>query len=197
MRDRDVRAALHAKVLAEHHGQADTLVLDELALWYGTARVDIAVINGRIHGFEIKSDRDTLARLAGQARVYNAVLDRVTLVVGSTHYGGALRESPAWWGLKVARQGPRGAIHFEDARAAKPNPSQDPVAIAALLWCDELEQLLAEVSAARGYRGKSRDVLSRRAAAVLPLTDLRSAVRARLKARGNWRAVEPQTLDGG
>lgn len=193
MRDCDVRAALHAKVLAEHHGQADTLVLDELALWYGTARVDVAVVNGRIHGFEIKSDRDTLERLEGQARIYNNVLDRVTLVVGVKHLEGAMRASPEWWGVKVAKQGPRRAVHFEEVRAPRMNPSVDPVAVAALLWCDEIEELLAGVSAVRGYRGKSRDVLSRRAAEVLSITDLRSAVRSRLKARGNWRADAPRT----
>ena len=193
MRDCDVRAALHAKVLAEHHGQPDTLVIDELALWYGTARVDVAVVNGRIHGFEIKSDRDTLERLDGQARIYNAVLDRVTLVVGTKHLPRALHESPEWWGVKVARQGPRRAVHFEEIRAPRMNPAVDPVAVAALLWCEELEEMLAALNAVRGCRGKSRDILSRRAAEVLALTDLRAAVRARLKARGNWRAGVPQT----
>ena len=193
MRDCDVRAALHAKVLAEHHDQPDTLVMDELALWYGTARVDVAVVNGRIHGFEIKSDRDTLERLEGQARIYSNVLDRVTLVVGTKHLERALRESPEWWGVKVAKQGPRRAVHFEEVRTPKMNPAVDPVAVAALLWCEELEDVLADVDAVRGYRGKSRDILSRRAAEVLRLTDLRSAVRARLKARGNWRAGAQRT----
>jgi hypothetical protein len=193
MRDCDVRAALHAKVLSEHHDQPDTLVLDELALWYGTARVDVAVVNGRIHGFEIKSDRDTLDRLEGQARVYNNVLDRVTLVVGVRHLKDALRECPDWWGVKIATQGPRRAVHFEELRAPKTNPAVDPVAVAALLWCEELEQILAGVAAIRGYKGKSRDILSRRAAEVIELTALRSAVRVRLKARGNWRVGVPRT----
>lgn len=187
MRDCDVRAALHAKVLAEHHGQLDTLVVDELALWYGTARVDIAVVNRRIHGFEIKSDRDTLDRLDGQARIYNTVLDRVTLVVGVKHVDHATAAAPLWWGIKLATQGPRRAVHFEELRAPKTNPSIDPVAVAALLWCEELEELLGTVGAVRGYKGKSRDILSRRAAATFALTDLRAAVRVRLKARGNWR----------
>ncbi|WP_283807951.1 DUF2130 domain-containing protein [Bradyrhizobium macuxiense] len=59
-RDRDVRQALHRKVLKERHGDADTLVLDELGLRHGTCRVDIAVVNGYLHDYEIKSDADTL-----------------------------------------------------------------------------------------------------------------------------------------
>ena len=85
MRDRDVRKALHHKVLKEHHGDTNTLVLDELGLRHGVARVDVAVVNGYLHGFEIKSDSDTLDRLPSQVTIYNAVLDRATLVVGEKH----------------------------------------------------------------------------------------------------------------
>jgi len=193
MRDCDVRSALHAKVLAEHHGQADTLVVDELALWYGTARVDIAVVNGRIHGYEIKSDRDTLARLPGQMEIYGKVFDRVTLVVGRGHVLNAMAITPAWWGIKLATQGPRRAVHFEQLRPPERNPAIDPIAVAALLWCAELEQILLEAGALRGCKGKSRDFLSRRVVEALPFTDLRAAVRSRLRARGNWRAAARQT----
>ncbi len=55
VRDRDVRQALHRKVLKEHHGDADTLVLDELGLRHGICRVDIAVVNGYLHGYESKA----------------------------------------------------------------------------------------------------------------------------------------------
>src|SRR5439155_10222560 len=85
LRDRDVRQALHRKVLRDHHGDANTLVLDELGLRHGACRVDIAVVNGYLHGYEIKSDSDTLDRLPAQVAVYNLVLDRATLVVGERH----------------------------------------------------------------------------------------------------------------
>lgn len=189
MRDCDVRAALHAKVLADHHDQPDTLVIDEMALWYGTARVDVAVVNGRIHGYEIKSDSDTLERLPAQASVYSRVFDRVTLVVGKGHAGAAVAIVPEWWGIKLATQGPRRAIHFEQVRTSERNPKVDLVAVAALLWRDELEAILLAAGGLRGYRGKTRDALSRRAVEVLMPTDLRAAVRSRLKARDSWRAV--------
>ncbi|WP_096331018.1 sce7726 family protein [Nannocystis exedens] len=193
MRDADLRAALHQKVLRDHHGQADTLVLDELGLWYGTARVDIAVVNGRLHGYEIKSDRDTLERLPAQAQVYNNVLDRVTLVVGETHLEKAIKIVPPWWGVKVAFAGPRKAIHFREERAPGTNPAIDPVAVAALLWCDELIELLASLGAARGLRGKSRDRLTRALADLLPQDELRAVVRMRLKERSNWRVASART----
>ncbi|MBN9683630.1 sce7726 family protein [Corallococcus sp. NCSPR001] len=192
MRDIDVRNALHAKVLDEHHGDPNTLVLDELGLWYGVARVDIAVVNGRMHGFEIKSDRDTLDRLPEQARIYGRVLDRVTVVVGHIHAEAVRHIIPEWWGIKVATRGPRGAVHFADLRAPTMNPAVDPVAVAALLWREELLEILDGMGAARGLRGKSRDVLSRRLVELLPLDDLRATVRARLKVRPLWRVDAPQ-----
>lgn len=193
MRDSDLRAALHRKVLKEHHEQPDTLVLDELGLWYGTARVDIAVVNGRLHGYEIKSHRDTLERLPAQAQVYNSVLDRVTLVVGEVHLEKARKVVPTWWGIKVATIGPRRAVHFCEERPPGANPVIDPVAVAALLWCEELIEVLANHNAARGLRGKSRDRLSRALADLLPLDELRAVVRTRLKARSNWRVAATQT----
>ena len=45
-------------------------------------RIDIAVVKGALHGFEIKSDFDNLKRLARQVDLYSQVLDRATLVVG-------------------------------------------------------------------------------------------------------------------
>lgn len=193
MRDADVRLALHAKVLRDHHADPDTLVLNEFAVWYGTARVDIAVVNGRIEGYEIKSDRDTLERLPQQQRIYATVFDRLTLVVGQKLFEKASASVPEWWGIKLARPGPRGAVHFEMVRAPRINPSIDPVAVAALLWNAELTSILERHGALRGYRGVSRDKLCRRAVEVLPLTDLRAEVRACLKARTDWRSDAPRT----
>ena len=192
-RDRDVRSALHATVLAPYHVDPDSRVINEFGLWYGLARVDIAVVNGLMHGYEIKSDRDTLDRLPEQARIYSDALDRVTLVVGATHVEKALAIVPTWWGVKLARGARHGPVSFADSRPSEPNPRIDPVAVAALLWGEELLEVLVRLDAARGVRGKSRDIMSRRLATVLPLPQLREEVRARLKARSPWRADVPRT----
>ena len=63
MRDRDVRGAMLQLLGAEHAGEKDTFILQELDVWSGAVRIDIAVINGELTGFELKSDRDTLERL--------------------------------------------------------------------------------------------------------------------------------------
>lgn len=186
MRDKDVRRALHGKVLADHRDDPSTLVLDELGLWYGHARVDVAVVNGCIHGFEIKSERDTLERLPDQARIYSRVLDRVTLVVGASHADKARGIVPDWWGLKVATAGRRGAVHFHEDRGPGDNPQQDPVALAMMLWCEELTAALTLAGAARGFVGKKRRVQAERLAAVLAPEALRKVVCDALKARREW-----------
>ncbi len=61
MREIDIRLALRAKLEKLHPGESDTLLGQELGLCQGFARVDLAVVNGTVHGYEIKSEQDTLA----------------------------------------------------------------------------------------------------------------------------------------
>jgi hypothetical protein len=56
MLDKDVRQAVKTKILKDHMNDPSTLVIDELGLDYGRNRIDIAVINGEMHGYELKSD---------------------------------------------------------------------------------------------------------------------------------------------
>ena len=191
-RDRDVRVALHATVLNKHRSEPDTLVLDELGLWYGTARVDIAVVNGSMHGYEIKSDHDTLDRLEAQAAIYSRVLDEITLVVGPRHLEHAQQTIPEWWGITIARKTQR-STRFKTHRRAKMNRQVDALAVAAMLWCEELIEELERHGAARGVRGKARAIMAERLASTLSLDELRATVRRRLKARADWRGVARQT----
>src|SRR5690348_7019228 len=85
MNDNEIRRNLHKKILSRHHASSKTLVIDELGLMHGAFRADIAVVNGRLTGYEIKSNADSLARLKIQTTAYNAVFDRVAIVVGERH----------------------------------------------------------------------------------------------------------------
>lgn len=195
VRDRDVRRALHQKVLMDHHGDNNTLVLNELGLRHGTCRVDIAVVNSYLHGYEIKSDADTLDRLPGQIAVYSAVLDRVTLVVGKTHIAKAEAVIPDWWGIKVVSAGPRGGINFETYRPLKMNPEIDPIALAELLWRPEVISILQKLGAPAGILRKPRANLYQYLAKVLKLEELRRVIRHCLKVRERWRDHSPLSLN--
>lgn len=150
MDDKQLRKALKQKVLGAHARAPNTRIIDELGLDHGASRVDIALVNGILHGFEIKSERDTLSRLGGQMQVYNSVLDRVTLVTCSRHADAALRTVPRWWGVKVAEVGPRGGIRFQSLQHPRNNPALQSIAIARLLWRDEALMLLEKIGQERG-----------------------------------------------
>ena len=185
MRDHDVRAALKKRLEAAHHGDPNTLVVEEMGVWAGSVRIDVAVINGELCGFELKSDRDTLERLPQQAELYSRVFDRVTLVVGARHAKKARQIVPKWWGVTLARL-ESGEVRLFDDRQAKPNPSQDPMLVAQLLWREEALQVLDAIGMAKGWRSKSAPEVHRRLADVMPLAQLALAVRTALKARQGW-----------
>lgn len=191
MRDRDVREALRRKVLGGHIRDPNTLVIEELGIAHGEIRIDVVVVNCRLQGFEIKSDADTLQRLPAQMVAYNAVFDRVTIIVGKKHFPRVCPLIPPWWGMKVALTGRRGAVHFEDARTAGPNPAIDPFSLASLLWKNEAITLL-EARGERGLRTKNRTQLYSTLVDRLTLLDLRDAVRNALKTRAAWRSDAQQ-----
>lgn len=195
--DKLIRHALKHKLLRRHINDPHALVVDELGIRHGSARIDIAVINSLIHGFEIKSDLDGLMRLPEQMRIYNSVLDRITLIVGYRHASAALHLVPEWWGVKLVHIGPRGAITFSEARRPRANPVLDGVAIAKLLWRDEALALLDEFGQAQGYTTRPRLHIYQRLNEVLDLEQLRFRVRRQLLERRGWRSdLQQKSYDG-
>lgn len=182
MRDSDIRGALLDRLSSEFQGDR---IRSEMGLCLGATRVDVAVINGSLHGYEIKSDRDTLARLPAQVEIYNRVLDYSTIVCGTKYLEKIKSIVPEWWGITEVT-GPDSNPTFVHHRDPCRNASVDPLSIAQLLWRDEAAELLE----CRGEQVKRRETrwnLWDRLAA-LPLDELQSAVRAQLKARQQWTA---------
>ncbi len=188
MREIDIRRSLLAEIEERHRGETDTLIKEELGLCQGFARVDIAVVNGSVHGYEIKSEQDTLARLPGQAQIYNRALDFVTIVTAPAHAKKISEVVPGWWGIWNAAECGQ-EVRLESSREASHNPHIEPFALAQLLWRGEALQALSENNLATGMRSKPREQLWRRLASELPLEKLGCIVRECLKRRGaDWRA---------
>lgn len=196
MNDHHLRQAVKRKVLARHAKDPDTRIVEELGLRHGIARVDIAVVNGIIHGYELKSDKDNLKRLPQQIQIYSSVLDKVTLLVGIRHALEAITLVPDWWGIKIARVGSRGAFEFGSYRTADLNPSLDPLSVCKLLWRDEALTLLVELGEAERVRYKTRALVYARLAEVADLASIQERVRRQLKSRTTWRSDRPQKLRG-
>ncbi len=182
IRDAEVRPALRRYLQQEESAYSNTLVIEELGLCQGQARIDLLTVSGVLHGYEIKSNRDRLTRLASQAATYSRVLDRVTLVVCPRHVEAALQLVPNWWGVLLVR-GSVEAISLDQIRPADENPDQDPRALVELLWRAEALELLAHHNAAAGVRSKPRPAVWDRVCEVLDVTEIRSEVRHRLKTR--------------
>ena len=194
MRDIDVRAALRIRLQAEHANEPDTRLVEEMGVWSSTVRIDAAVINGQLAGFELKSDSDTLARLPYQRDIYNKVFDRVTLVVGAKHWERALPIIPDWWGVWVAKMKGETAVLVRK-RPAKRNPDQDPFVLAQMLWKSEAVEVLKAHGLARGWSSRSAIDISKRLASELPIGKLRAHVRTALKVRPNLGQMMPRDFE--
>ncbi|WP_419949988.1 sce7726 family protein [Candidatus Palauibacter sp.] len=182
VRDPEVRPALRRYLQQEESADSNSLVIEELGLCQGAARIDLLTVSGVLHGYEIKSNRDRLTRLVSQAATYSRVLDRVTLVVCPRHFEAGVKLVPGWWGVLLVRAG-AGGIAIDPIRPAARNPDQDPRALVELLWRDEALELLAHHNAAAGVRSKPRPAVWDRVCEVLEPTEIQSAVRFRLKTR--------------
>lgn len=188
MNDSEIRRSLHGKRLRRQHTSQGTLVVDELGLNHGRCRADIAVVNGHLTGYEIKSDRDSLGRLGEQVRAYSAVFDRAFLVVGERHARSVDKHIPEWWGVILSRRGPRGAVNFVTLRKGQKNKNVDPVSIARLLWRSEAVEVLRNMQVSPRTLRQPRAFLYRQLADALSVRDLRSTVTSYLKKRRNWRS---------
>lgn len=61
----------------------DAVLVNEMVVANWSRRADLAVANGKLHAFEIKSDLDTLRRLQAQVETYLYSFDKVTVVTTS------------------------------------------------------------------------------------------------------------------
>jgi hypothetical protein len=188
--DLDIRLALHSKLEKQYYVKNDHLIVDELSLEHGKNRVDIAVFDNYIHGYEIKSSKDNLLRLQNQLAQYSKSLQKVTFVVAENHYQDVLLSTPAWCGLILATKGPRGGITLRSKRRAKLNPNVDFFSLAHLLWKSEAIDLLYKSGLNEKFEYKSRRELYQQLNLVMSTQDLALEIKAKLLKRGNWRVVE-------
>jgi hypothetical protein len=193
MREGDIRIALRDRLGSEHaHDSEDTRIISELGLCNHKVRVDVAVVNGLISGYEIKSDVDTLERLPVQSEWYSRTLDRVCVVVTHKFVTKIEKHIPSWWGILCAVS-LDGNVALEEIRDGQDNIEHNPYCVAQFLWREEAIEVLEEYDLCSGLKNKPRHVVWERLAAGLPIDTLRKEVRLKLKSRDDWRVVQPQS----
>jgi hypothetical protein len=158
------------------------VIIEEFALRRRRVRFDLALISNILHGYEIKSDLDSLVRLPRQVAVYNDIFDRATLVVGERYAKRAVRSVPRWWEILVATTRASGT-ELHRLRKGVANPKRSARALAELLWADDALRLIETRRGTRRYRYEPRVVLWKLVSETYTLEEIASAVRHMLKAR--------------
>ncbi len=86
------KAALIQKILLGRHSLHTASMLNEFRV--GGCKADLAILNGTATVYEVKSERDSLARLQRQIAAYTTVFSRVYVITAETHVNAVTRSLP-------------------------------------------------------------------------------------------------------
>lgn len=184
LNDLKVRELLLKELNAKYAGRNDTRIINELGLDFGASRVDVAVVNGIMHGYEIKSDLDNLNRLPRQIKYYNKAFERMTIVVSRKYLYEVKEMIPKWWGIKIISADKSRLIEIRKGRRVS---TQDPEIIIKLLWKKELECLIDHLGLSKSLKKMRKKQLLSYLQEEAEFNVIKSYVYEVLKQRKNWR----------
>lgn len=202
---------IRAKVEADMRRRyPDARIIHELVLSQGGVRIDLAVVTpDQLIVAEVKSERDTLKRLAEQATVAVEVAQQVWIVLAEKHVEPVLQRRERW--IFPVRPGPAvdnpdhiaaldqcwiyretdGGLDVVDRYAGRMQPTRaNPLAMLHMLWADELRTI------AQGGKGLSRLPAMDLCVEHLGGRQIRRAVSAPLRRRAFPRADAPVETSG-
>lgn len=173
-------------------------IFEELGVQHGSTRIDYAIINGVMCGYEIKSDKDTLDRLPVQVNDFSMVFDKITLVVGKKHLYAAMHIVPDWWGVILAKEDYKKGVVFQTIREPEQNVQQEGLSMARLLWREEALKILEERKSANGLRSKPRELIYQKLDNIFSsdIKSLKKYISRTLLSREGWRFDEQLQLNG-
>lgn len=134
----------------------DVRILEEFCIADKGCRVDVVTVGSTLQGYEIKSDVDTLARLARQVEYYDSIFQYNWVVVGGSKLKKLDDLLPKHWGIIRADQ-INGLFELCTIRPAKKNPHMNIASVLKLLWKEELIEILLKhgFPVSTKYRRKS------------------------------------------
>jgi hypothetical protein len=86
------KAALTQKILLGRYSLQTASMLNEFRV--GDCKADIAILNGTATVYEVKSERDSLARLERQIRAYSTVFARIFVIAAESHVDAVIASVP-------------------------------------------------------------------------------------------------------
>lgn len=186
--DQAIRTFVKRRLPRLVQSESEALLVEEMQVCSGRARIDLAVIGDRLIGIEIKGPQDTVTRLRGQATAYSQCFDYVVLIVHESLETKAHALVPDWWGLIVGRQaGSR--VRYRVVRRPETNPNLNLEKVLSLLWRKEIDALFSDFI---GNNARPRATKKSIRAELLAHVDppiLHEASLRKLRERTEWRGV--------
>lgn len=132
-------------------------VIEELRVHNGNAIADVVAIYKDAHCFEIKGDGDKIERILEQGQFYNHVFKKITLVTTQKHLKKAIKISPKFWGIILAKSDGH-KISLKYIRRATDNKGFNKKLALLTLWKSEMLSLVRPEKTNR--QRQTRDDLS-------------------------------------
>lgn len=197
--DKNYRDLLIKELNMTYENTEDTRIIHELGLDSGSSRIDVAVVNGILHGYEIKSDLDNLDRLPRQMEYYNQMFERMTIVVSRKYLTKVQEIIPSWWGIKVMSNDCSRLISIRKGRKVN---QQDTLILLKLLWKKDLENFIDYLNLDKSIKKMRKKNLLQFLLQEASKEDIKTFVYSTLKSRTEWRNTanelySPSTLYGG
>ncbi|HEJ4043556.1 sce7726 family protein [Pseudomonas aeruginosa] len=175
-----LKAAVVDRLFSSGVLDEDAVLVTELTVDNWAHRTDIVLANGRLWGFELKSERDTLTRLPAQIESFSKHFEKFVLVVDEKFEAQAelLIRSVSGAGLWISRE--KGKLTEKIRPRAAPLAKKNSI---SLMTVSELRKLLSECGH-HGLKGKRRSELVDIAENLSPKTladGAREAIKARFK----------------
>jgi frataxin-like iron-binding protein CyaY len=180
LNESDIKAALIDKLI-ERGMLQNAVLINEMVVANWSRRADIAVVNGKLYAFEIKSDFDSLQRLEGQVSAYLDRFDKVTVVTTRKFANLISEQMPPDVEIWEATS-EEGEVSFRVARRGKTKEITCKRTLCGFLLKSEIVSFLRQRNELSSLHEMNRDELISMAKGY-SLKDLRSYVLSCLKAR--------------
>merc|ERR1712000_625230 len=148
------RAAISQKILMGTHSLRTASMLNEFRA--GSSKADLVILNGTATVYEIKSERDSLARLANQVDNYKRVFAKVNVIASKDHIEGIIETVPKDVGVMCLSK----RFRITTVREAAERPERIcPVTVFESLRMAEsntILQTMGVVERKKGKRGKKK-----------------------------------------
>lgn len=183
----EIRESLKIWVNDKFALKENDILIDELGFFNrdkdstvdNSFRADLVLANGRLVGFEIKSEKDTLKRWEAQKVAYTNVFDEVWLCTHSKHLEKALQSTPNHIGVILVDNFKSLAV----VRKSKKNHGMNNIYdLTGLLWREEINELakLYDIKIkSRATKREARDILAKE----LSLEEVRDFTLHKIKVR--------------